>query len=373
VSSAKTVFHGGQHIRINARRGDQKRMPMTTAPDTPGQNDPADKNEPQPGDHPPFQHVPVMAGEVVDTFRSVPAGWLVDMTLGGAGHAALLLEARPDCRLLGLDRDPVALSAARATLEPFGDRAVTAQVRFDQLTDVMTEMHIDSSTGVLFDLGVSSPQFDDPERGFSYRADAALDMRMDPGQPWSAADVVNGYAEADLARILREFGDERFAARIAAAIVAARPVETTGQLAEIVRAAIPAATRRRGGHPAKRTFQSIRIEVNAELAALPSALDQAIDVTEPGGRVAALSYHSGEDRIVKDRFRYAATGGCECPAGLPCVCNAVRTVRIVRPEKRTPSREEVARNPRAASAVLRVVERIVATTGRAAGGRGAGA
>ncbi len=203
---------------------------------------------------------------------------------------------------------------------------------------------------------MSSPQLDEPERGFSYRNDGPLDMRMDTSATWSAADVVNGYDAAELARVLRVYGDERFATRIARAIVAARPVQSTVELAGIVTAAIPAAARRTGGHPAKRTFQAIRVEVNGELEVLPAALDAAIELTAPGGRIAVLSYHSGEDRIVKERFRQA-TGACECPPGLPCSCGAVRTVRLVRAPRR-PSAEESASNPRASSARLRVAERV---------------
>jgi 16S rRNA (cytosine1402-N4)-methyltransferase len=231
----------------------------------------------------------------------------------------------------------------------------------------------DSLSGAVFDLGVSSPQLDQADRGFSYRQDAALDMRMDPTQPWSAADVVNGYPAAELTRIIQRYGDERFARRIAAAIVAARPIETTAGLAEVVVNAIPAPARRSGGHPAKRTFQAIRIEVNGELDALPLAIDRAIARTVPGGRIAVLSYHSGEDRIVKERLRHATTGGCTCPSELPCVCDAVQTVRLVRGVPRTPAPAERDDNRRAASARLRVAERIAdaptqGTTGRIRGG-----
>jgi 16S rRNA (cytosine1402-N4)-methyltransferase len=186
-------------------------------------------------------------------------------------------------------------------------------------------------------------------------------MRMDRSQHWSAGDIVNGYDELDLASVIRRFGDERFARRIAAAIVAARPIETTTQLAEVVVSAIPAAARRTGGHPAKRTFQAIRIELNQELEVLPDAIDTAIDRTAVGGRVMVLSYHSGEDRIVKEHFRQAATGGCECPPELPCVCAAVQTVRTVRNVARRPSAAEQEANPRSRSARLRVVERIAPT------------
>jgi 16S rRNA (cytosine1402-N4)-methyltransferase len=305
-----------------------------------------------------FHHLPVMAERIVEIFRPVPPGVLVDATVGGGGHARLLLEARPDLSLVGIDRDPAALAAAAAILAPFGHRVTLRHARFDHLDTVMTDLETKPVSGVLFDLGVSSPQLDQAERGFSYRHDGPLDMRMDPTERWSGADVVNGYSEVDLVRVLQEHGDERFAIRIAAAIVAARPVETTAQLAAIVRDAIPAPARRRGGHPAKRTFQAIRIEVNRELQILPDAIDTAIDFTAPGGRVAVLSYHSGEDRIVKDRFRRAVTGGCTCPPGLPCVCEAVQTIRLLRPGAWKPTAAEVAANPRAESARLRAAEKL---------------
>jgi len=306
----------------------------------------------------PFRHRPVLAGEVVALFRPVPAGWLVDATLGGAGHARLLLEARPDCRLLGIDRDPVALAAAAEVLAPFGERVRLVHARFDALGTIMSELELSPVSGVLFDLGVSSPQLDRPERGFSYRHDGPLDMRMDPTEAWTAGDVVNGYSEGELVRVLRDHGDERFAERIARAIVTARPIESTAELAAIVRDAIPAPARRRGGHPAKRTFQAVRIEVNQELTVLPAALDDAVEVVQPGGRVVAIAYHSGEDRIVKERFRQHATGGCSCPPGLPCVCDAVQTVRLIRPGAWKPSAGEIAANPRSESARLRAVEKL---------------
>ncbi len=308
----------------------------------------------------PFLHIPVMAEEVVELFRPVPPGVIIDATVGGGGHARRLLEARPDVRILGLDRDPRAVAAAAAHLAPFTDRVTLVRSRFDHLGQIMSDLAIreDEISGVLFDLGVSSPQLDEPERGFSYRWDSPLDMRMDPDDLWSAGDVVNGYEEAELAHVLAAYGDERYARRIAKAIVAARPVESTAELAGIVAGAIPAPARRRGGHPAKRTFQAIRIAVNRELDVLPGALDQAIEKTRPGGRVVALAYHSGEDRIVKDRFRHAATGGCTCPVGLPCVCDAVATVRLLRPGALKPQAAEVAMNRRAESARLRAVEKL---------------
>jgi 16S rRNA (cytosine1402-N4)-methyltransferase len=308
-----------------------------------------------------FHHLPVMVDEIGELFGTVPKGFVLDATLGGGGHAEHLLERWPHLSVLGVDRDERALAAATARLQRFGDRLRVYHARFDHLEDAMEALHIDSLSGALFDLGVSSPQLDVADRGFSYRLPAPLDMRMDRSQQWSATDVVNGYSADDLTRVLQRYGDERFARRIANAIVAARPIETTTRLAEVVVSAIPAAARRTGGHPAKRTFQAIRIEVNGELDALPAALDAAIERTSPGGRIAVLSYHSGEDRIVKEVFRQAETGGCECPPELPCVCDAVQTVRLVRRVPRTPSPDEQRRNRRAASARLRVVERITPT------------
>jgi 16S rRNA (cytosine1402-N4)-methyltransferase len=307
-----------------------------------------------------FEHQPVMVEEITAAFAPVPAGTVVDATLGGGGHSAALLDSRDDLDVLGLDQDTDALDAAATRLARFGDRVRTSHCRFDSLDRALDDHGIEAVSGVLFDLGVSSPQLDRADRGFSYRHDGPLDMRMDAEQPWSAADVVNGYAEADLARVIRRFGDERFAGRIARAICEARPIQTTAELAAVVTSAIPAPARRTGGHPAKRTFQAIRIEVNDELGVLPDALDQAVGATRPGGRIAVLSYHSGEDRIVKERFAFAA-GACDCPDDLPCVCGAIQTVRLVRGVPKRPSQDEQATNRRASSARLRVVERIVPT------------
>jgi len=310
--------------------------------------------------NPPFEHQPVMVDEIVDLFAPVPAGTLVDATLGGASHARALLDAHTHLRLAGLDRDPDAVAVARERLAPYGERATVIHTRFDAIADAVHGLGLEVVSGVLFDLGVSSPQLDRPERGFSHRFDAPLDMRMDTTTGITAADVVNGYEEAELVRVLRELGDERYATRIARSIVAHRPITTTAQLAEIVRDAIPAPARRTGGHPARRSFQAVRIEVNAELEVLPDALDQAIDLLAPGGRCAVLAYHSGEDRIVKERFRNAATGGCTCPPGLPCGCGAVPVVRLLKRGAWKPSAAEVAANPRAESARLRAVEKLAA-------------
>jgi 16S rRNA (cytosine1402-N4)-methyltransferase len=302
-----------------------------------------------------YSHRPVMVDEVVDVLRPVPDGLLVDATVGGGGHAAALLGARPGLRLLGIDRDPDALEAAGRTLAPFGDRARLARARFDALAELVGEDG--PVVAVLFDLGVSSPQLDRPERGFSYRHAGPLDMRMGPDAPTTAADVVNGYAPERLAALFRANGESRFATRIARAIVAARPLQDTAQLAEVVRAAIPAAARRHGGHPARRVFQAVRIEVNGELAALDAALTDALALLAPGGRLAVISYHSGEDRIVKAAFAEAVSGGCTCPPGLPCVCGATPVHRLVFRGSRGPSAAEVAVNRRAESARLRAIER----------------
>ncbi|CAM8632143.1 COG0275 Predicted S-adenosylmethionine-dependent methyltransferase involved in cell envelope biogenesis [Acidimicrobiia bacterium] len=313
-----------------------------------------------------FAHRPVMADEIVALFAPVPAGWLIDATLGGAGHAKLLLDAHPHLKVLGLDQDPDALVAAQSRLERFGDRYKTARTRFDSLASVVAQTipSDEPVVGTLFDLGVSSPQLDRAERGFSYRLDAPLDMRMNPAQALSATTVVNEYDESALTKVLRDNGDERFAGRIAKAIIAARPVATTGELAEIVRNAIPAPARRRGGHPAKRTFQAIRIEVNDELGVLPVALDAALDALCVGGRIAVLSYHSGEDRIVKQVLRAAETGGCSCPTNFPCVCDAIQRVRLLSRGGRTPSAAELVVNSRAESARLRSAECIALLPGR---------
>ena len=305
-----------------------------------------------------FVHEPVMLDEILGVFAGMDQGTFVDVTLGGAGHSSAILAAHPALSLLGIDQDDMALEAASARLdaEGLGGRATLRRARFESVGQVAREGGIGVVAGALFDLGVSSPQFDVAERGFSYRNDAPLDMRMDRSRDLSADTVVNTYDAARLAAVLRDFADERFADRIARAIVANRPVTGTAQLAEIVTNAIPAATRRRGGHPAKRTFQALRIEVNQELEILPLALNAAIELLAPGARLAVLSYHSGEDRIVKQVMRHAETGGCTCRAGLPCACGAKRLVTRVR-APREASAGECARNPRAASARLRVVQK----------------
>jgi 16S rRNA (cytosine1402-N4)-methyltransferase len=301
-----------------------------------------------------FAHEPVMVDEVVDLFAPVPDGPVVDATLGGAGHATAILEAHPNLSVIGLDRDPDAIEAATERLAPYGGRAAVHHARFDALRDVVAG----PVSGVLFDLGVSSPQLDRGERGFAFRNDGPLDMRMDPTTGRSAADLINDSSVDELARVLRAGGETRWALRIARALVNARPIDTTGQLAEIVRDAIPAPARRTGGHPATRTFQALRIAVNDELAILPGALDDAIGMLAVGARCVVLAYHSGEDRIVKERFNEAVTGGCTCPPHLPCVCGAEPKVKLVFRGARKPSPQELARNHRAQSARLRACEAV---------------
>lgn len=307
-----------------------------------------------------MEHRPVLAGPVVDLL--LPAlgsgGVFVDGTLGRAGHALRVLEAAPGVRLVGIDRDPVALEESGAHLAAFEERVTLVRDDFQELASVLERLGIEKVRGVLLDLGVSSPQLDAADRGFGYRSDGPLDMRMDPGQRLSAHDVVNGYAEKDLARVISRYGEERFASRVARAIVHARPIERTGELAEVVRDAIPAATRRTGGHPAKRTFQAIRIEVNGEITRLQRVLPQTVDVLDTGGRVVVISYHSLEDRTVK-RFLNEEARGCVCPPDFPiCNCGAEAAVRVLSRKAITPGDDEVADNPRARSAKLRAAERL---------------
>lgn len=307
---------------------------------------------------PSFDHLPVMVDEVVELFAPVPPGTVVDATVGGGGHATAILAAHRHLGVLGLDQDPDAVASAAACLARYGERATVRQARFDALVDVLASVGDPRVTGALFDLGVSSPQLDRPERGFSHRAEGPLDMRMDTTQGRTAADIVNDEPVDELTRLLRTYGDERYASRVARAIVAARPIATTTELADVIRGAIPAPARRTGGNPATRSFQAVRIAVNDELQVLPDAIDVAIETLAPAGRCVVLAYHSGEDRIVKARLREAATGGCTCPPGLPCGCGAVPVVRLLKRGAWKPSAAEVDRNPRAASARLRAVEKL---------------
>lgn len=307
-------------------------------------------------------HVPVLEAAVVDLFLEAPDGPIVDMTLGAGGHARSIAEARRDrfgsARIIGLDRDPDALTLATTHLADVADVQLdTAQVRFDDLDEVLDAMGVDKVAGVFADLGISSMHIDRAERGFSYRADGPLDMRMDPRLTTSAADLVNTADAGELVRILSTFGEEAQAKRIVAGIVAARPVETTHELAEIIVAAYPAAARRRGGHPATKTFQALRIAVNGELDAVALALPRMLNRVMVGGVVAVLAYHSLEDRLIKRAFA-AATRGCICPPDLPvCGCGRVAEFdHLVRRPQR-PDEAEVTHNSRASAARLRAVVR----------------
>jgi 16S rRNA (cytosine1402-N4)-methyltransferase len=308
-----------------------------------------------------FSHLPVMVREVVELLLPVPEGLIVDCTVGGAGHASALLDARPDLQLLGIDRDADAASAARARLAPFGERAQVVEGGFEQLGELV-ERHGKGARvmGILMDLGVSSPQLDRPERGFSYRFDAPLDMRMDAKQPMTAADVVNGYDVEELADVIARYGEERFARRIARGIVAARPLATTRELVDVIRAAIPPAARRKGAHPARRTFQAIRMEVNRELPNLADGLDESVHVIGPQGRVLVLAYHSLEDRMVKERFAEWADVGSAPALPKLAIPEAKRNpvVRLLTRRPLRPRADEVAANRRAESVRLRAVERL---------------
>ncbi|HYX94044.1 MAG TPA: 16S rRNA (cytosine(1402)-N(4))-methyltransferase RsmH [Geodermatophilus sp.] len=310
-------------------------------------------------------HVPVLLDRVTDLLAPACAAdgaVLVDATLGLAGHSLALLRAHPGLRLVGLDRDPDARAEATRRLTDAGvaDRATVVPAVFDELPEVLDRLGLTEVQAVLFDLGVSSLQLDRPDRGFSYAADAPLDMRMDPSAPRTAADVVNTYPAADLARVLRVYGEERFATRIAQAIAREReraPFTHTDRLAHLVRDSIPAATRRTGGHPAKRTFQALRIEVNDELGVLERALPAALDALAVGGRIAVITFHSLEDRIVKQTLAAGAVD--RTPPGLPVPLPEMGpTLRLLTRGGEAPSEAEVAANPRAASARVRAAERI---------------
>ncbi len=308
-------------------------------------------------------HVPVLLDRVLTLLAPALAdrpAVVVDATLGLGGHAEALLAAHPALTLVGLDRDPEALARSRARLAPYADRLHLVHAVYDRMPEVLGSLGMDGVDGMLFDLGVSSMQLDVTERGFAYSHDAPLDRRMDPTTGRTAADVLNTYPVSELARILREYGEERFALRIAQAVDRARrtaPLTSTVQLAELVRQAIPAATRRHGGHPAKRTFQALRVEVNGELDALRAAVPAALDALNVGGRIVVLSYHSLEDRIVKHAMAALATD--TTPVGLPVsLAGHGPQLRLLSRGSEPASAAEIAQNPRAASVRLRAAERI---------------
>lgn len=308
-------------------------------------------------------HVPVLLERCVGLLAPAltgPDAVVVDCTLGMGGHAEALLQAAPGCRLVGIDRDPEALRRSGERLAPYAGRTTFMHAVYDELPEVLAGLGLDCVSGILFDLGVSSLQLDQAERGFAYAQDAPLDMRMDPTRGATAAEVVNGYDGKALARVLKEYGEERFAGRIADAIVRERtrsPITGTARLAELVRSAIPAATRRTGGHPAKRTFQALRIEVNDELGVLRRAIPGALDSLCVGGRLVVLSYQSLEDRIVKSTF--VTRSASPVPVDLPFIpAGAVAELRLLVPGAQKASAAEVAANPRAASVRLRAAEKV---------------
>jgi len=309
-----------------------------------------------------FAHKPVLLEEVMEGLGLKPDGVYVDCTLGGAGHSeAVLRRTALGGRLVALDQDPEALAAAGGRLASFRGRVDLVRANFANLDEVLSRLGIPEVDGILFDLGVSSYQLDNPARGFSYQHDVPLDMRMDPGRETDARELVNKLPVEELARVIREYGEERWASRIARFIGEARghrPVETTGQLVEIIKRAIPAGARREGPHPAKRTFQALRMAVNREMEILPEAIRSAVRHLRPGGRICVITFHSLEDRIVKETFRRLASP-CSCPKEFPvCVCGGKRELRIITARPVIPGAAELAENPRARSAKLRIAEKV---------------
>lgn len=308
-----------------------------------------------------FEHTSVLLEEVLDHLAIRPEGIYVDGTLGGGGHSYHILERlTKGGRLIGIDQDTDAIAAAGERLSAFGDAVTIVHDNYEHIGEVLHDLGIEKVDGILLDLGVSSYQLDNPERGFTYRTDAPLDMRMDQSSALTAKEIVNTYPEEELTRILREYGEERCAARIASNIVKARskkPLETTGELSAIVRASIPAKMREKGGNPDKRTFQAIRIACNRELDVLRDSLDTMIDLLTPGGRLCVITFHSLEDRIVKNAFK-RNENPCTCPPEFPvCVCGKKSKGRVVTRKAIAPSAHELEVNRRSASAKLRVFER----------------
>ena len=309
-----------------------------------------------------FQHISVLLHECIEGLCIRDGFTYVDCTTGSGSHSFQIAKRMgPNSRLICIDRDTNALAAARRRLVAFGDRVTFVHSNFSQLEAILKEENVTHLGGVLMDLGCFSPQFDTPERGFSYQHDARIDMRMDPTQDFSAYDVVNGYSESELKRIISVYGEEKFAARIAAAIVSARqtkPISGTVELAAIIKGAIPAAAREGGPHPAKRTFQAIRIEVNHELDAIEPAIRAAVDGMAGTGRIAVITFHSLEDRIVKETYADLAAG-CTCPRSFPvCVCGKKPRISLINKKPILPTEQELQDNPRSRSAKLRIAEKL---------------
>ena len=307
-----------------------------------------------------FGHTSVLLYETVGSLNIIPGGCYVDGTLGGAGHAFEVCKRLGNGRLIGIDQDGDAIAAALARLAPFQDKVTIVRDNYCNIVRVLQELGIEKVDGIYLDLGVSSWQLDERSRGFTYREDAPLDMRMDQRQEKTAADIVNTYSESELYRMIRDYGEDKFAKNIAKHIVRAReakPIETTGELTEIIKAAIPMKMRVTGGHPAKQTFQAIRIELNRELEVLNQSIDTMIELLKPGGRLCIITFHSLEDRIVKTKFRNNENP-CICPPDFPvCVCGRTSRGRVVTRKPIVPTEEEIEENSRAKSSKLRVFER----------------
>ena len=308
-----------------------------------------------------FAHTSVLLEETIEGLAIKPDGIYVDGTLGGAGHSSHIAARLRTGRLIGIDQDAEAIEAATKRLEPWQEHVTLVRDNYCNLPAVLNSLGIDKVDGIMLDLGVSSYQLDTAERGFTYRENAPLDMRMDQRNEKTAADIVNEYSEMELYRIIRDYGEDRFAKNIAKHIVKARQekrIETTDELVEIIKAAIPARVRAEGGHPAKRTFQAIRIELNHELEVLDESIDTMVDLLNPGGRLSIITFHSLEDRMVKQKFADLAKG-CICPPDFPvCVCGRTPRAKLVSRKPILPSEEELAKNNRSHSAKLRVCERI---------------
>ena len=310
-----------------------------------------------------FEHKSVLLYETIDSLNVKPDGIYVDGTLGGGGHALEVCRRLGEYgRLIGIDQDADAIAAASERLRDYEDRVTIVRSNYEEIQSVLKDLGIEKADGIYLDLGVTSYQLDTPERGFTYREDdAPLDMRMDQRNTQTAADIVNTYSEFDLYRIIRDYGEDKFAKNIAKHIVRAREtkrIETTGELTEIIKEAVPAKVRAVGGHPSKKTFQAIRIELNQELEVLNNSIDTMIDLLKPGGRLAVITFHSLEDRIVKIRFRNNENP-CTCPPDFPvCVCGKVSKGRVITRKPVVPSEEEIEGNKRSKSSKLRVFERI---------------
>ena len=308
-----------------------------------------------------FKHQSVLLSECMESLNIRPDGIYVDGTLGGGGHSYEICRRLSDKgRLIGIDQDEAAIEAARARLGEFKDKVTIIRSNYSNMKAELTKLHITAVDGILLDLGVSSYQLDNAERGFTYREDAPLDMRMDQRQEMTARDIVNGYSESDLYRIIRDYGEDKFAKNIAKHILSARsekPLETTGELIQVIKAAIPMKVRAVGGHPAKRTFQAIRIELNRELDVLKDSLGDMIDLLDDGGRIAVITFHSLEDRIVKNIFK-ENEDPCICPKEFPvCVCGRKSKGKVITRKPIVPSEEELLENKRSKSSKLRVFER----------------